>query len=79
MPSASIGRNMVIFKDTVTKTLKILDLKISGALIIGNMVICNKIVNKESLRVMVFLNINQKKAQASRDVQAIWKMLPLDQ
>jgi hypothetical protein len=62
MPSASIGRNMVIFKDTVTKTLKILDLKISGALIIGNMVICNKIVNKESLRVMVFLNINQKKA-----------------
>ena len=39
---------------------KISDLKMLGALIVENLVICNKIVNKASLRAMVFLNINQK-------------------
>ena len=32
----------------------------SGALIVGNLVICNKIVNKVSIRAVIFLNINQK-------------------
>lgn len=31
-----------------------------SVLIVGNMVICNKIVNKASLKAMVFLNIKQK-------------------
>lgn len=51
---------MTICKETVTKLLKVSDLKIPGALIVGNMVICNKAVDKASLRAMVFLNINQK-------------------
>jgi hypothetical protein len=31
-----------------------------SALIVGIVVICNKIVNKASLRATIFLNINQK-------------------
>ena len=49
-----------ICKKTVTKQLKVSDLKMSGALTVGNMVICNKIVNQVSLREMVFLSMNQK-------------------
>ena len=41
----------------MTKLLKVSDLKMPGALIVVNTIICNKIVNKESLRAMVFLNI----------------------
>lgn len=44
----------------VTKPLNVLDLNMPSALIVDNMVICNKILNKASLRAMVFLNINQK-------------------
>ena len=44
----------------VTKPLNVLDLNMPSALIVDNMVICNKILNKASLRAMVFLNINKK-------------------
>ena len=60
--SASVMGSTFICRETVTKLLKVSDLKMPGALIVVNTIICNKIVNKESLRVMVFLNINQKKA-----------------
>ena len=48
----------------VTKPLNVLDLNMPSALIVDNMVICNKILNKASLRAMVFLNINQKEGLA---------------
>lgn len=54
MHSASIVGNMVICKETVTKPLKVSDLKTLSAIIVGNMVICNRIVNKAFLRLMVF-------------------------
>ena len=60
MPRVSTAGNTIICKDTVTKLLKVSDLKMPGALIVVNTIICNKIVNKESLRAMVFLNITQK-------------------
>ena len=60
MPGVSIVGYMLICKKTVTNLLKVSDLKMPGALIVVNTIICNKIVNKESLRAMVFLNINQK-------------------
>jgi hypothetical protein len=37
---------MIICKQTVTKPLKVSDLKMPRALIVRNMVICNQIVNK---------------------------------
>lgn len=60
MPSAAVPENIFICKETMTKPEKVSDLKMLGALIVGNTDICNKIVNKASLRAMVFLNINQK-------------------
>ena len=60
MSGDSIVENMVICKETVTKPLRVSDLKMLGALIVGNMVICNKIMNKTSLRIVFFLNINKK-------------------
>ena len=51
---------MIICKQTVTKPLKSSNLKMLSALIVGIVVICNKIVNKASLRATIFLNINQK-------------------
>jgi hypothetical protein len=44
----------------MNKLVKISDLKVHRALVVGNRIICNKIVNKASLRAIVFLNINQK-------------------
>lgn len=62
MLSASVAENKVICKETVTRVLKASDLKMPSALIVGKMIVCNKIVNKASLRTMVFLNINQKES-----------------
>ena len=41
--------------DQATKGLKMLN-----ALVVENLIFCNKIVNKTFLRAMVFLNVNQK-------------------
>ena len=60
MLGASIAGSTVFCKETVTKLLKASDLKMPCALIVGNIVICNKIVNKASQRTMIFLNISQK-------------------
>ena len=73
MPSASILGNAVICKEIVTKQLKVSDLKMSGALSVGNMVICNKIVNQVSLREMVFLNMNQKEGLGFQGAQVMWQ------
>lgn len=51
---------MILCKETETKPQKISDLKIPGAFIVGNMIICNKIVNNASLRAMFFRTINMK-------------------
>lgn len=40
----------------MTKPLKVSDLKVPCAFTVGNLVICNKIMNKTSLRVMFFPN-----------------------
>jgi hypothetical protein len=51
---------MVTCKGTVTKPPKVSDLKMDSALIVENVIIGNKIVNKAFVRTMVFLNKNQK-------------------
>ena len=64
MPSASIAGNVATCTETVTKPLKVSDLKMLGVLISRNMVLASRKVNKASLRVMFFvfvLCINQKK------------------
>lgn len=58
MPGTSFVGNVVVCKDWPS-CLKS-HLKMLSYLIVGNLVICNKIVNKASLRAMVFLNIYQK-------------------
>ena len=60
MPSASISGNIVICKETMIRPLKVSDHKMLGAVIVGNLVICSKIINKDSLRAKIFLNTNQK-------------------
>ena len=39
------------------------NIKRPGDSVVGNLVICNKIVNKVSIRAVIFLNINQKECQ----------------
>lgn len=56
----SIAGRTVICKETGTKLLKASDMKMFSAVIVRNTVSCNKIVNKASLKAMLFLNINQK-------------------
>lgn len=58
---------------------KISDLKMLGALIVENLVICNKIVNKASLRPMGFLNIKQKEGLGFQGCAGDVAGLPLDQ
>ena len=62
MLGASIAGSTVFCKETVTKLLKVSDLKMPSALIVENMLTCKKIVNKLSLQGMVFLDINQKES-----------------
>lgn len=52
----------------MTELIKAPDLKLPSAFIVGNIVICNKIVNRASLRTMIFLNINQKGGPGFRGV-----------
>lgn len=54
MSSAFIARNMVTCNGIVTKPSKVSDLKMPGALIVGNVIIGNKNVNKAFVRAMFF-------------------------
>ena len=62
MPSASISGNIVICKETMIRPLKVSDHKMLGAVIVGNLVICNKIVKKAPSRAMAFLGMKQQKS-----------------
>lgn len=60
MPAVSIMENTIICTD-LTKPLKVLDLELSGAFIVDNMLICNKIT-EQGITNSNGLNINQKEA-----------------
>lgn len=63
----------------MNKLVKVSDLKVHRALVVGNRIICNKIVNKASLRPMGFLNIKQKEGLGFQGCAGDVAGLPLDQ